>query len=126
MSNSLNDRTETPTFHDLNADLEKLPGQAPSSSPTSSSTSPSTPSPDDLQSFVPLRVPTLTNSPGCAPRKTSTSASSAPTGHRTSRRVRPVRTDAWSEPVAVNWSRTRSTVRKVSRKSPSTDWALPF
>ncbi len=67
---------------------------------------------------LPLQVPTLTNSPRCAP--------AAPTRRAAPRRVRKVRVDAWSVPAPANWSRTRSSVRKVNRSSHATDWALPF
>ena len=70
---------------------------------------------------LPLHVPTLTNSPRCAPATRPT-----PT---TPRRVRTVRVDAWAVPASVNWSRARTAVRKVSkvnRSTRSTDWALPF
>ena len=76
---------------------------------------------------LPLHVPTLTNSPRCAPATRST-----PTKPTTPRRVRTVRVDAWAVPASVNWSRARTAVRKVSKASKvnrstrSTDWALPF
>ena len=69
---------------------------------------------------LPRRVPTLTNSPGCAPQSTTLNPN-AP------RRVRTVRVDAWAVPAAASWSRTRASVRKVSRKPRPTDSAaLPF
>ena len=71
---------------------------------------------------LPLHVPTLTNSPRCAP-------AAEPTKPITPRRVRTVRVDAWAVPASVNWSRARTAVRKVSkgnRSTRSTDWALPF
>ena len=74
---------------------------------------------------LPLHVPTLTNSPRCAP-------AAEPTKPITPRRVRAVRVDAWAVPASVNWSRARTAVRKVSkvgkvnRSTRSTDWALPF
>ena len=90
----------------------------------------------DAQDF-PLRVPSLTNSPGCVPgfRKpraarlgqtrtthmTHTARSTAPRRH-----VRAVRVDAWATPASTSWTRTRRTVRKVSRQPQSTNWALPF
>jgi hypothetical protein len=67
---------------------------------------------------LPLQVPSITNSPRCAPAK--------PLAPNVPRLVRPVRVDAWAVPASANWSRTRSTIRKVSRTSRSTDWALPF
>ncbi len=80
---------------------------------------------------VPLRVPSITNSPGCVPgfRKpraarqvqTRTTHTTAPL-----RRVRTVRVDAWATPAATSWTRTRRTVRKVSYQPQSTSWALPF
>lgn len=70
---------------------------------------------------LPVPVSSLTNSPGCEPRKRSR-ASIAPVA-----RVRPVRVDAWSEPASVSWTRTRKTVRKVAAPRPKpTEWALPF
>ncbi len=71
---------------------------------------------------LPLPVPTLTNSPRCAP-------AAEPTKPITPRRVRTVRVDAWAVPASVNWSRARTAVRKVSkvnRSTRTTDWALPF
>ena len=68
---------------------------------------------------LPLHVPSLTNSPRCAP-------AAHPTKPTTPRRVRTVRVDAWAVPASVNWSRARTTVRKVNRSARSTDWALPF
>ena len=68
---------------------------------------------------LPLHVPTLTNSPRCAP-------AAEPTKPITPRRVRTVRVDAWAVPASVNWSRARTAVRKVNRSTRSTDWALPF
>lgn len=87
---------------------------------------------DLRSSAVPVR--SLTNSPGCSPRS---SASNTPSGTdinlihpihaiRPVRRARTVRTDAWAVPASANWTRTRTTIRKVSRVSRSTDWALPF
>lgn len=67
---------------------------------------------------LPLQVPSITNSPRCAP--------SQPLNPNPARRARPVRVDAWAVPASANWSRTRTTVRKVSRGTRSTDWALPF
>jgi len=67
---------------------------------------------------LPLQVPSITNSPRCAPAK--------PLAPIVPGRVRAVRVDAWAVPASANWSRTRSTLRKVSRTSRSTDWALPF
>jgi len=64
----------------------------------------------------PRPVPSITNSPGCTPARMSVSP----------RRVRPVRVDAWAVPASVSWTRTRMTLRKVSRHSHATDWALPF
>jgi len=85
-------------------------------------------------------VPSLTNSPGCSPGSSpvpatpttnpsinSQSASMrAPAPLRRVRTVRTVATDAWATPASVSWTRTRKTVRKVSRQSQSTNWALPF
>jgi hypothetical protein len=71
---------------------------------------------------LPLHVPTLTNSPRCAPATRSTK----PTTPTTPRRARTVRVDAWAVPASVNWSRARTAVRKVNRSARSTDWALPF
>jgi hypothetical protein len=71
---------------------------------------------------LPLHVPTLTNSPRCAPATRPTK----PTTPTTPRRVRTVRVDAWAVPASVNWSRARTAVRKVNRSARSTDWALPF
>lgn len=46
---------------------------------------------------------------------------------RHSRDGRPaVHTDAWATPASVSWTRTRKTMRKVSRRPQSTDWALPY
>ena len=76
-------------------------------------------------SALTLSVPTLTNSPGCAPSP------------RPIRRARSVQVDAWSAPAPANWGRSRRTVRKVQSQgrgrgrraataTPSSDWALPF
>ena len=73
---------------------------------------------------LPLHVPTLTNSPRCAPAARSTPTK--PLKPTTARRVRSVRVDAWAVPASVNWSRARTAVRKVNRSARSTDWALPF
>ena len=67
---------------------------------------------------LPLQVPSITNSPRCAP--------SQPVKPTVPRRVRPVRVDAWAVPASANWSRTRTTLRKVNPGTRSTDWALPF
>jgi hypothetical protein len=88
---------------------------------------------------LPLPVSSLTNSPRCAPAqrartikparlapsKTAIPSSTPPTP-QPPRRARTVRVDAWAVPASTNWSRTRTTVRKVSPGTPSTDWALPF
>ena len=76
---------------------------------------------------LPVRVPTLTNSPGCLPGFSSSSSG----GESRSvlppvRRARTVKVDAWAVPASANWGRSRRTMRKVSRVSRSTDWALPF
>jgi hypothetical protein len=87
---------------------------------------------------VPVR--SITNSHGCAPKASSNSkpspaALSNPTPESETRpirrprrggRVDPVRVDAWAVPASANWSRTSKTIRKVSRVSRSTNWALPF
>lgn len=71
-----------------------------------------------------LHVPTITNSPRCVPiRPAQTSNQKKST---TPRRIRTVRVDAWAVPASANWSRTRTTVRKVNRGTRGTDWALPF
>ncbi len=75
----------------------------------------STNSRGNLHEF-PLRVPSITNSPGCTPARRSVPP----------RRVRPVRVDAWAVPASVSWTRTRTTLRKVNRHSHATDWSLPF
>jgi hypothetical protein len=95
---------------------------------------------------LPLCVPSLTNSPGCAPMDSPHSTSLTPPTPPTPRtprtpltspgsrmrtaaplrRVRSVRVDAWSSPAATTWTRTRKTVRKVNRQPHSTNWALPF
>jgi hypothetical protein len=77
------------------------------------------PTPDNIHD-LPLRVPSLTNSPGCTPAFPQM-RTAAPL-----RRVRPVRVDAWATPASATWTRTRKSVRKVSRQSQSTNWALPF
>ena len=78
---------------------------------------------DNLHELT-LHVPTLTNSPRCVPaRSAQPSNGKNPT---TPRRVRTVRVDAWAVPASANWSRTRTTIRKVNRGTRSTDWALPF
>jgi hypothetical protein len=68
---------------------------------------------------LPRRVPTLTNSPGCAPTSPALKTN-------VPRRVRSVRVDAWAVPAAASWSLTRATVRKVSRSPRSVDSGLPF
>jgi hypothetical protein len=82
---------------------------------------------DSIQDF-PLRVPSLTNSPGCAPglRQPRTTRHAQTRVATPLRRVRPVHVDAWATPASTSWTRTRRTVRKVSRQSQSTSWALPF
>jgi hypothetical protein len=70
----------------------------------------------------PLEVPTLTNSPGCVPAAVPRESD----GLRGPRRARAVRVDAWAVPAAASWSRTRSTVRKISRQPRAKGWALPF
>ena len=70
---------------------------------------------------LPIQVPTITNSPRCAPARPSKPQTPTPP-----RRVRTVRVDAWAVPASVNWNRTRTAVRKVGRGTRSTDWALPF
>lgn len=78
---------------------------------------------DNLHELT-LHVPTITNSPRCVPaRSAQPSNGKNPT---TPRRVRTVRVDAWAVPASANWSRTRTTIRKVNRGTRSTDWALPF
>jgi hypothetical protein len=67
---------------------------------------------------LPRQVPSITNSPRCAPAQ--------PLKPNVPRRIRPVRVDAWAVPASANWSRSRTTIHKVSRTSRSTDWALPF
>ncbi len=67
---------------------------------------------------LPLQVPSITNSPRCAP--------SQPLKPSAPRRVRTVRVDAWAVPASANWSRPRTTLRKVTGRARSTDWALPF
>ena len=78
-----------------------------------------------------IPVPTLTNSPGCLPKtdeagSTSRSSANSKTPLLSVRRARGVRVDAWAVPASANWGRSRRTMRKVSRVSRSTDWALPF
>jgi hypothetical protein len=78
---------------------------------------------DNLHELT-LHVPTLTNSPRCVPAR-----SAQPSNRKNAtapRRVRTVRVDAWAVPASANWSRTRTTIRKVNRGARSTDWALPF
>jgi len=76
---------------------------------------------------LPLHVPTITNSPRCVPTRSAQSANPTnPKKPTTPRRVRTVRVDAWAVPASANWSRTRTTVRKVNRGTRSIDWALPF
>jgi len=87
---------------------------SPSASPSNNSAN----SPANTLHELPLQVPTLTNSPRCSP--------SEPARPAAPRRVRRVRVEAWAVPASVNWSRTRSNVRKVDRNPRSTDWALPF
>ncbi len=71
-----------------------------------------------------LHVPTITNSPHCAPARTTHSGQLAkPTA---ARRGRTLRVDAWAVPVSANWSRTRSSARNVARGTRSAGWALPF
>lgn len=78
---------------------------------------------DNLHELT-LHVPTITNSPRCVPaRSAQPSNGKNPTAPR---RVRTVRVDAWAVPASANWSRTRTTIRKVNRGTRSTDWALPF
>ena len=78
--------------------------------------SPSTPTDAEASaSESPRRVPSLTNSPGCVPRR------AAPL-----RRTGAVRVDAWAVPAPASWSRTRRIVRKVQRQPQGVDWALPF
>jgi hypothetical protein len=97
--------------------------------------------PADLHE-LPLPVPSLTNSPQCAPAQRprtikpsrlspsknpiSSSPSSTPPPPRSPRRARTVRVDAWAVPASTNWSRTRASARKVNRNTGTTDWALPF
>jgi hypothetical protein len=95
--------------------IEWAPEPAPESGPQAAGD----PTPHNIHDF-PLRVPSLTNSPGCTPAFPRT-RSAAPL-----RRVRSVRVDAWAAPAATTWTRTRKTVRKVNRQSQSTNWALPF
>jgi hypothetical protein len=82
---------------------------------------------------LPLDVPSITNSPRCAPSHCapphsapSHSAPPQPAKPGAPRRVRTVRVDAWAVPASANWSRARTPIRKVSRTTRSTDWALPF
>jgi hypothetical protein len=70
----------------------------------------------------PREVPTLTNSPGCVPAAVPRASKAL----RGPRRAPKVRVDAWAVPAAASWSRTRSTVRKISRRPRSKGWALPF
>ncbi len=76
-------------------------------------------------------VPSITNSPGCAPGNgtglgESAATSSVHAGHRAPRLVRTVRVDAWAVPASTNWTRTRTTARKVTRGPRPAAWALPF
>jgi len=95
--------------------IEWAPEPAPESGPQAAGD----PTPDNVHD-LPLRVPSLTNSPGCRPAfpKMRTNAPL--------RRVRSVRVDAWAAPASATWTRTRKTVRKINRQSQSTNWALPF
>jgi hypothetical protein len=79
---------------------------------------PQDPETSEFTRDLPLQVPSITNSPRCAP--------SQPLKPDAPRRVRPVRVDAWAVPASANWSRTRTTIRKVKPGTRSTDWALPF
>ena len=96
--------------------IEWAPEPAPESGPEAAGD----PTPDNVHD-LPLRVPSLTNSPGCTPGGFPKMRASAPL-----RRVRSVRVDAWAAPASATWTRTRKTVRKVNRQSQSTNWALPF
>ena len=71
-----------------------------------------------------LHVPTITNSPRCVPTRPAQASNQKKS--TTPRRVRTVRVDTWAVPASANWSRTRTTVRKVNRGTRGTDWALPF
>jgi len=91
---------------------------------------------------LPLQVPSITNSPRCAPARriqpaqpnqpappssfTHSTNPSTPKRPPTPHRVRMVRVDAWAVPVSANWSRTRTEARKIRHGIRSTDWALPF
>ena len=79
---------------------------------------------------LPRQVPSITNSPRCAPSQTSQTRRPTPPQQAskpgTPRRVRTVRVDAWADPASANWSRQRTSVRKVNGRIRSTDWALPF
>jgi hypothetical protein len=70
----------------------------------------------------PREVPTLTNSPGCVPAVAPREADAL----HGPRRARTVRVDAWAVPAAASWSRTRSSVRKISRRPRASGWTLPF
>ncbi|MBJ21033.1 MAG: hypothetical protein GY910_23970 [bacterium] len=134
MSESLNDVAfdleDTPLDADESSPLNDLYEWPLPSSPLSAPLLPSSPSPPSSPSSPSVR--SITNSPGCTPSLSSSSPShtSQPphgeTGLRPVRRARTIRTDAWSVPASANWTRTRNPIRKVSRVSRSTDWALPF
>jgi len=85
----------------------------------------------DCSRDLPLQVPSITNSPRCAPSHSShppKASALAPSAlvPGVLRRVRKVRVDAWAVPASANWSRPRTTIRKVTGRARSTDWALPF
>jgi hypothetical protein len=79
---------------------------------------PQDPETSEITRDLPRQIPSITNSPRCAP--------SQPSKPNAPRRVRAVRVDAWAVPATANWSRTRTTIRTVKRGTRSTDWALPF
>jgi len=72
-------------------------------------------------------IPTLTNSPGCAPAPPSqtiptraTGASGAHarrSGSAAPSPMRSVRIDAWSSPATACWARPSRTLRKVARRA---------
>lgn len=110
--------------HDLHEASDAITSPAISMTPTATHANPiaKLQDPQNLEDLQdqPVPVRSITNSPRCAPA--SVAKSTRP------RQARTVRVDAWAVPASANWSRVRTTttVRKVRRGTPSTDWALPF
>ena len=112
--------------------LTNSPGCAPGTRSTPSGEGVDTLSRADLLDLFSASEPARPSPADPAPARPSPAVPARPTVakvplRRHSADGRPqVRVDAWATPASVSWTRTRKTIRKVSRRPQSTDWALPY